>query len=219
MPRKSNSRKQEILAVAANLFIKHGYQSTTVRAIGEAAGILSGSLYHHYRSKEDFADEIIRTYIYHALNLYKEAIATQKTPRGKFEMLVRAAVMPVPHHRAALLVLQQEGRELMKKERFAYIANVEVKIEAIWRSVVRQGIKDGSFNATIDPSLPFYIIRDAIVSVARWFDPRGRLTVDEFAQQYVTVFMHGVCHSPSGAAQPASRTDVACRPPQKGRRK
>lgn len=194
-PGKTNGRKQEILAHAARLFILHGYQSTTVRAIGEAAGILSGSLYHHYASKEDFADEIIRTYIYYALDLYKEAIASQKTPRRKFEMLVRAAVMPVPEHRAALLVLQQEGRELMKKDRFAYIRKVEIRIEAIWRAVVREGIKDGSFHPDIDPSLPFYIIRDAIVSVARWFDPRGRLTIEEFAEQYVTVFMHGVCRA------------------------
>lgn len=58
-----------------------------------------------------------------------------------------------------------------------------------------RGIEDGSFHASIDPALPFYIIRDAIVSIARWFDPQGRLSIEEFAEQYVTVFMHGVCRS------------------------
>lgn len=193
--RKANGRKQEILRVAAELFVRHGYQATTVRAIGEAAGILSGSLYHHYASKEDFADEIVRTYIYHALDLYKDVIATRKTPRARFEFLLRAALAPVIEHRAALLVLQYEGRELSGKKRFAYIDKVSVEIEAIWSAVVREGIEAGVFHPNIDPALPYYTVRDAVVSVARWFDPAGRLSIDDLIEQYVTIFLHGVCRT------------------------
>ncbi|MFN4100613.1 MAG: TetR/AcrR family transcriptional regulator, partial [Pararhodobacter sp.] len=49
-PDKSRDR---LLAAAAQLFRQQGYAATTVREIGAATGLLSGSLFHHVRSKED----------------------------------------------------------------------------------------------------------------------------------------------------------------------
>ncbi|UMG92355.1 helix-turn-helix domain-containing protein [Nocardioides sp. TF02-7] len=55
MPRPSGgtagegTRRGELLAIAARLFAEKGFKNTTVRDIADAAGILSGSLYHHSR--------------------------------------------------------------------------------------------------------------------------------------------------------------------------
>ena len=46
-----------VLNTAARLFRRKGYLQTTVRDIGRETGILPGSIFHHYRSK----DEILRT--------------------------------------------------------------------------------------------------------------------------------------------------------------
>src|ERR1700682_2531562 len=56
---RSVDRRQEILSAAARLFASEGVVSTTVRDIGRVAGILSGSLYHHFPSKESMVDEIL----------------------------------------------------------------------------------------------------------------------------------------------------------------
>jgi AcrR family transcriptional regulator len=53
------SRREELLAIAAELFAQRGFKNTTVRDIADAAGILSGSLYHHFDSKESMVDEIL----------------------------------------------------------------------------------------------------------------------------------------------------------------
>src|SRR2546422_7442849 len=45
------------LAVAAEVFASRGYSSTTVREVAEAAGILGGSLYNHFDSKEAMRSE------------------------------------------------------------------------------------------------------------------------------------------------------------------
>ena len=69
MPRASTSsttdaptRRSELLLIAAELFATKGFKNTTVRDIAEASGILSGSLYHHFDSKESMVDEILRTF-------------------------------------------------------------------------------------------------------------------------------------------------------------
>ena len=54
----TGSRRDEILAIAALQFAERGVASTTVRDIGAAAGILSGSLYHHFESKEQILGEV-----------------------------------------------------------------------------------------------------------------------------------------------------------------
>jgi TetR/AcrR family transcriptional regulator, cholesterol catabolism regulator len=51
-------RKQQILDIAARLFAVQGFTGTSIRQIGEEAGVLGGSLYHHIRSKEALFVEV-----------------------------------------------------------------------------------------------------------------------------------------------------------------
>ncbi len=50
--RDSSSRRNQITAAAARQFAEQGFLATTIRDIAREAGILSGSLYHHFDSKE-----------------------------------------------------------------------------------------------------------------------------------------------------------------------
>jgi TetR/AcrR family transcriptional regulator, cholesterol catabolism regulator len=49
----SHPRREELLAAAAKVFSARGYEGASLREICAAAGILPGSMYHHFRSKED----------------------------------------------------------------------------------------------------------------------------------------------------------------------
>ena len=42
-----------MLTVASELFAKKGFEATSIRDIATAAGMMSGSLYYHFASKED----------------------------------------------------------------------------------------------------------------------------------------------------------------------
>ena len=56
-------RRAEVLAAAAELFASRGYVATTVREVAEAAGMLGGSLYYHFDSKESMIDEILSGFL------------------------------------------------------------------------------------------------------------------------------------------------------------
>jgi AcrR family transcriptional regulator len=56
----SVSRRDEILEFAAGVIAERGIKDATVRDIGEAAGILSGSLYYHFDSKEQIVLELLK---------------------------------------------------------------------------------------------------------------------------------------------------------------
>ncbi|MEH6494385.1 MAG: TetR/AcrR family transcriptional regulator [Pseudomonas marincola] len=58
-PYRSDNRRQELMAAAAHLFNQRGYDATSMRDIAREAGMLAGSMYYHFPSKDDL---IIATY-------------------------------------------------------------------------------------------------------------------------------------------------------------
>src|SRR5260370_2297836 len=51
--RRGPDRRRQIIAAASELFARNGFEGTSIREIGAASGVLSGSLYYHFPSKED----------------------------------------------------------------------------------------------------------------------------------------------------------------------
>src|SRR5260221_5686949 len=51
--RKGPDRRRQILAAASELLARNGFEGTSIRDLAAASGVLSGSLYYHFPSKED----------------------------------------------------------------------------------------------------------------------------------------------------------------------
>ena len=65
-------RKGEILIAAKEVFAQQGVKGTTMRQIGSRAGVLPGSLYHHFASKLDIVDAILDEFCSEVLAHYRE---------------------------------------------------------------------------------------------------------------------------------------------------
>ena len=57
--RDAVARKNEILDVAAELFVLKGYDKTSTGDILEKTGIARGTLYYHFKSKEELLDALV----------------------------------------------------------------------------------------------------------------------------------------------------------------
>src|SRR5687768_8006525 len=73
-----SDRRQEILDAAQALFAKRGFQGTSMRDIADAVGILGGSLYHHFQSKEAMYLEIHGGALDRAAAVLRRAISRHK---------------------------------------------------------------------------------------------------------------------------------------------
>src|SRR5438093_13682047 len=67
------ARREEVLETAASLFASSGLR-TSLKEIADAAGILPGSLYHHFESKEAIIVELVRRYQDDLDRVAKEAV-------------------------------------------------------------------------------------------------------------------------------------------------
>ena len=66
--RRSLTRRQELLAIAAEQFATRGYHNVTVDDIGAAAGVTGPALYHHFTGKEQLLGEMLIAISQHLLD-------------------------------------------------------------------------------------------------------------------------------------------------------
>ncbi|MFC9556444.1 TetR/AcrR family transcriptional regulator [Rhodococcus sp. NPDC056960] len=198
----SSQRRQALLNIAADLFAEQGFRSTTVRQIGDAAGVLSGSLYHHFDSKEAIVDEILSEYFTSLMATYESIVEKADEPSVTLRNLVKAAFNSLDEHRAAITVIQNERGYLNQFPRFAYVADAEAEVRRIWTKVLDDGIASGAFRDDMDTTITYRFLRDSLWVAVRWFTPSGRLSADELADQYLKLVMSGLEKPDPWAANP-----------------
>ncbi|GAB3983794.1 TetR/AcrR family transcriptional regulator [Actinoallomurus acanthiterrae] len=188
----ASERREHLVKLAAELFAQKGYQATTVRNIADEAGILSGSLYHHFDSKESIVDEILTSFFDELAAANQAALARGGDPREVLSDLVRICFGTLVPHRAAIMVLQNDWNYLKQFERFDYLAKAEADTERLWVEQIKRGQETGLFREDIEPKLTYRMIRDTIWVTVRWFQPEGRLDADGLADHYIKVLFDGI---------------------------
>jgi TetR/AcrR family transcriptional regulator, transcriptional repressor for nem operon len=63
VPMTNHPTKQKLLEAGLAMLLRHGYNDLGVQALLEATATPKGSFYHHFRDKEDFALQVIDTYM------------------------------------------------------------------------------------------------------------------------------------------------------------
>ena len=187
----TTDRRTTILAHAARLFARQGVSATSVREIAQEVGMLSGSLYHHFASKDEIVQEILLSYLDELLQRYDEVVAADLAPAKAFEQLVRASLTTIQHHPYATEIYQNDVAYLQRLPRGEEIAEAGQRVPATWLSVIRAGVEAGDFRDDIPPRIFYNLLRDSLWRSVQWFDPQRGHDWDQFADAVLTVFVHG----------------------------
>jgi AcrR family transcriptional regulator len=187
-----SERREEILALAAKIFADKGYASTTVREIADSAGILSGSLYHHFDSKEAMLDEIMHGFLDHIVAQYRATVDAGGDPIDVLRALVREAFSSLGGNPAALAVMINEFNFLVQFPRFAYLREGAEETERLWTGVIEEGMGTGVFRSDIDARMIYRFMRDTIWISVRWYRPDGKYSPEEIADFYVAMLLDGL---------------------------
>jgi AcrR family transcriptional regulator len=187
------TRRDELLKIAAQLFAERGFRNTTVRDIADAAGILSGSLYHHFDSKESMVDEILQTFQSQLFAAYDEVLASGLSPRQKIEAAVRLSFEAIDEHHHEVAIFQNEADWLSGLgERFAYLADRNAQSRQVWLTLLTDGVASGALKPDVDVELAYRFIRDTVWVAVRWYRPGGGLSAEAVADQYLSILLDGI---------------------------
>src|SRR5690606_27667459 len=83
------ARRTVILDNAARLFAEQGIGGTSVREISASVGMLSGSLYHHFASKDEMVEEILTEFLEELQGRYRSVTDSGTEPREALNQLIR----------------------------------------------------------------------------------------------------------------------------------
>lgn len=188
----SSGRRAELLALACTLFAERGFRATTVRDIAEEAGILSGSLYHHFDSKESMIDELLRGFQDELFGRYREIVARNLGPRETLEAVIVASFESIHKHHDEVAIYQNEAQYLAQFPRFSYLEDRNVEFHRLWTSILADGVRSGDFRSDLDVEVAYRFIRDTVWVAVRWYSPGGSLTAEDVAEQYLRILLHGI---------------------------
>lgn len=184
-------RRELILSTAAEMFARKGLRATTVRAIADAVGVFSGSLYHHFPSKDAILDEVLSRYLHAIQARYAAVLADDKDPADCLRALVVTSLEIAAEQPHATAIYQNEAQYLREMPEFAGIQAAASAIQQTWLQVIDAGVADGSFRDDI-PSWVFYrLIRDTVWLSVRWHRPDGPYSTRQLAEDVTSLFLHG----------------------------
>jgi AcrR family transcriptional regulator len=189
---QANSRRDELLELAAVMFAERGLRATTVRDIADGAGILSGSLYHHFASKEEMVDELLRGFLDWLFERYHEIVESEPNPLERLKGLFMTSFEAIEHRHAQVVIYQDEAQRLSSQPRFSYIEDLNKQQRQMWIDVINQGVKQGYFRRDLDVDLVYRFIRDTTWVSVRWYQPGGPLTAVQVGQKYLAIVLGGI---------------------------
>lgn len=204
------TRREEILAIAAHRFAQHGFEPTTVREIAKDAEIHSGGIYHHFLTKEDMLDEIIRAPL---LSLTARAMAIFHGPADVETRLTAMFLLYLDHikqHKSAHLLLFNERRFLRKHERFAYFADSQRSLFDAWLKLLEAGRADGLFRDDLNAFVTVTMILRMTNAIAEWFEDdssyytyiTGHFSLDELIEAEISLIFHAIYAHPTPGRRP-----------------
>ncbi|WP_221456205.1 TetR/AcrR family transcriptional regulator [Saccharothrix tamanrassetensis] len=188
----TRARREIILQHAATLFATKGIVATTVREIADAVGILSGSLYHHFKSKDEMVLAILTGYLDDLKARYEEITAATSDPRSRLAELIRGSLAVIEAHPHAAEIYQNSGAYLASLEGGNHIEGTADAIRKTWIEVLDEGVASGDFRSDIPPRVLYRLLRDALWLSVRWFKPTADYSGKHFADDFVSTFLDGL---------------------------
>ncbi|MDT5292382.1 MAG: TetR/AcrR family transcriptional regulator, cholesterol catabolism regulator [Mycobacterium sp.] len=174
------------------MFAERGLRATTVRDIADSAGILSGSLYHHFKSKEQMVEEVLRDFLDWLFTRYQEIVGREADPLERVKGLFMTSFEAIEDRHAQVVIYQDEAKRLSGLPQFEFVDARNREQRGMWVDVLKQGIKEGCFRPDIDVDLVYRFIRDTTWVSVRWYQPGGPLTAEQVGRQYLAIVLGGI---------------------------
>jgi AcrR family transcriptional regulator len=174
-------RREAILAAAARRFAEFGFEATTVRQIADDVNILSGSLYHHFATKEEMLDQIVREAVLDQRERALRIAAADSDAETRFVSLVAEEMAALAERIEAYAIIFNERKFFRRSADFGYLVKARKEAFEAWRTVLEEGVAAGQFHAGIDSYLTISTVMRMLNSGADWYRHEDGSPIDSMA--------------------------------------
>lgn len=189
---ESGSRKDEIVAIAMVLFAEQGFQATTVRDIANAAGILSGSLYSHFSSKDAILDEGLRAYIGISRTRVRDLATSDVPPVVRVRLAIEQAVHAMAHWPAAAAVMHRDWDYISAQERFSTALDLRREFDEGFLGALGAARETGGLASDVDIDLVLQFMRAVLGGIVRQHSTDDTFPAQQLADHLTRMLFGGL---------------------------
>ncbi len=186
---KIETRKEEIIKVAAALFKEKGYSAVTMRDIATDMGMKAASLYNHISSKQHILKEIIIKIAEEFTSGLAIIKKSEATSLEKMRAMVALHIKITSSNTDGMASLNNDWMHL--EEKLDYYLELRSNYENDIRTIIKNGIAKGEIkDVSVDAML--FSILSTLRSLYLWIPQKEHLNPEKLTQDLSKVLISGI---------------------------
>jgi AcrR family transcriptional regulator len=183
-----------VLRRAVDLFIRQGYDATSMGDLAAELGLTKSAIYHHVPSKEALLSAALDEALDGLASAIDDAADSSGTGYERLRTAVRRSVeVLVAHLPAVTLLLRVRGNSAIEVAALERRRLLDEKLAGL----VRAAVDEGSLRADLDPELISRLLFGTVNSLVEWYRPDGPLDPTHLADALVGLAFDGL-HARTG---------------------
>jgi AcrR family transcriptional regulator len=186
------SRRLQILRNSIKLFVKKGYNKTTVRNIARQNGITVGTLYHYFSSKKEILHQFVLLWTEAERSVVERPEFAHMKPSEALRKQIKIYYKSIDRHEDMVLFLNREMPAIERRDQELFFENSRRTI-SYFEKVLRRGIEAGEF-VLDDPLLMAHniVLMFHIWATKSWHLREHWNSVDEYADAQVDAILKAI---------------------------
>ena len=192
-----------ILRTAARIFAEKNYHSTSMRDISRETNVSLAGLYHYCKSKEELLFLIQDNCFGRVLERLEQRLEGVADPITKLGIFIENHLSFFAANMSEMKVLSHEA-ESLRGDLYTHVSTRKDKYTKLARLILREVQTSRDNQRPVDLTVATYALFGMMNWIYNWYDPNGKLTVDDLAQHLTQLFLAGF--SPGLSLQPVNPT-------------
>jgi AcrR family transcriptional regulator len=197
---KYDTRRQELVDIAAGLFARQGYHATSIEDLVEATGLKRGGLYHYISSKEDLLIAAHERFIEPLLASARAIEADELPAEEALRRVAHALMHDIATYQDHVTVFLLEWRAIEHRPEWHHVRKDRREFEEIIQSIFRRGREEAVF-AVDEPILACLAFLGMFNYSYQWYRREGNYSADEIAERFLKMLLSGMLARPDAAGE------------------
>ncbi len=183
------TRKDEIINMAAILFKEKGYSAVTMRDLAKAMGIKAASLYNHINSKQ----ELLKAIIISLAEQFTQGMETIKSSDAnsleKLKKIVALHVNITSNNAYGMASLNNDWMHLESEKK--YYLELRETYESDFREIITEGIASKELNM-VNSEIALFSILSTLRSLYLWMPKKEGIKKQILTEELIQVLLKGI---------------------------
>jgi len=195
---KAENKHSKIISAATKVFAKKGFFTARISDIAKEAKVADGTIYLYFNNKYDILLSVFEEEVGKIVEKTEKLLSNEEDPKKMLEIFTIQHLMAMKKNKNLAEVIQIELRQTNKVIK-DYRNNKFNEYIGIIADIIKKGQETGIYRPDVKPDIAKRIYFGALDEVSRVWNAslETHYTVEEIADQLLTMFLVGILHKPA----------------------